>query len=105
MAKKIKVSKSGLLQVSASTFEIAKAVLALTADEATDIVTASANCPGAAYFEFNFGSETGVYTNGQTVPSSKATYQAQTNTVFARVRGVDASGNVGEWSDEAEIAL
>jgi len=105
MAKKIKVSKGGILQVSASTFEIAKAVLALTADEVTDIVTASANCPGAAYFEFNFGSETGVYTNEQAVPSSKATYQAQTNTVFARVRGVDASGNAGEWSDEAEIAL
>lgn len=105
MAKKIKVPKKGFNQISASTFEIGKAILSLSADETTDIVTASANCPGAAYFEFNFGAVSETYTNEQTVSSSRATFQGESETVYARVRGIGADGTAGEWSDEGSITL
>jgi hypothetical protein len=89
-------------------FVIGKATLVLTVDEATDIVTATAgDTVGAAYSEFKFGVETGVYGDIVRVPQNFVNFANPTDApvVFAVCRNIAADGSVGEWSDEASVAV
>ena len=88
-----------------SSFTIGKAVLTLTADETTDIVTAKAVCAGAAKIEFQFGESTGTYHASVFNDSSEQTYQAISEAVFCQARAIAVDGTAGEWSDEATITL
>lgn len=89
----------------ASVFAIGKATLALTVTELTDIVRATAALAGQAYFEFKWGVETGVYPNTGKSDGMFLDIPAASEALFVRVRGVDAGGNKGEWSDEATETL
>lgn len=108
MAKRILSALKKLTSLAPVEFAIGKASLVLTVDEATDIVTATAgDTVGAAYSEFKFGVETGVYGDIVRVPQNFVNFSNPTDApvVFAVCRNIAADGSVGAWSDEASVAV
>jgi hypothetical protein len=102
MAKKKPQGFNLLNTAPASAFAIGKATLTLTKN-ADDTITASISCPGMAYAEFKFGSETGVYGDPVRVSNSFTLRAVGNETVYAVARGIAADGSAGAWSDEANI--
>lgn len=95
-----------IVTTTPAAYSVPKLTLSLAVAEATDYVTATAgNAAGISEFQFKYGTETGVYGDPVSAPRNFMDIYAATEALFICVRGIAFDGAIGEWSDEATIAI